>query len=222
MSIPNFVNFWAHMAILEVFLVEPDDAERGALKLALEVNDFFVKAFASADAMLIHLIRFPTNAGNGRCILMNEHQPGMSGLEAFAQIRLLEPSLKVVFISHKTTANAVLQAWKNGAAGFLVWPFRPDELLVLLKQVFDQGVANNLSEDPELIETLQTAYDRLTPREREVLLLVSKGCRNQVIATELAISLPTVKMHRANLMRKLALDNVAQLVSFQHQCVRFL
>lgn len=222
MSIPNFVNFWAHMAILEVFLVEPDDAERATLKALLEPNGYFVKAFASADAMLIHLIRFPTNAGNGRCVLINEHQPGMGGLEAFAQIRLLEPSLKVVFISHKTTANAVLQAWKNGAAGFLVWPFRPEELLTLLKQVLDQGVPNSPSEDPDLIDNLQMAYDSLTPREREILLLVSKGCRNQEIATELAISLPTVKMHRANLMRKLALDNVAQLVSFQHQCVRFL
>ena len=210
------------MAILEVFLVEPDDAERIALKTLLEANDFFVKAFASADAMLIHLIRFPTNAGNGRCILINEHQPGMGGLEAFAQIRLLEPGLKVVFISHETTVDIVLKVWKNGAAGFLVWPFRPEELLTLLKQVLDQGASNSPSGDQELIDSLQTAYDSLTPREREILLLVSKGCRNQEIATELAISLPTVKMHRANLMRKLALDNVAQLVSFQHQCVRFL
>jgi DNA-binding CsgD family transcriptional regulator len=54
------------------------------------------------------------------------------------------------------------------------------------------------------------------------LLLVSKGRRNQEIGSDLGISVATVKMHRANLMRKLDIDSVAQLVSFHHQCVRFL
>lgn len=208
--------------VTEIFLVEPDNSERDALAHILEAGGFYVKTFASSESMLIHLIRFPTATENGRCCLVNEHQPGLSGLATYEQVRLLEPSLKFVFISNKTSVDTVLKAWRAGASGFLVAPIRPDELLMLMKQVFDQKVTDNEAPDQDLVENIRTAYDRLTSREREVLLLVAKGCRNQEIAAELSIALPTVKMHRANLMRKLGLDNVAQLVSFQHQCVRFL
>lgn len=208
--------------VTEVFLVEPDNAQRVALSEILQVGGFYVKGFASSESMLIHLIRFPTMADNSRCCLLNEHQSGLGGLAAYQQIRLLEPSLKVVFISHKTTVDTVLKAWKGGVSGFLVAPFKPEELLAQMEQAMDSKAHLGQSEGQEVIDGVRTAYARLTPREREVLLLVSKGCRNQEIATELRVSLPTVKMHRANLMRKLSLDNVAQLVSFQHQCVRFL
>lgn len=208
--------------VTEVFLVEPDDVQRSALSEALGDGGYYVKAFGSSESMLIHLIRFPTTAENVRCCLVNEHQPGLSGLATYEQVRLLEPRLKFVFISNKTSVDTVLKAWRAGASGFLIAPIRPDELLMLMKQVFDQKVADNEAPDQDLVENIRTAYDRLTSREREVLLLVAKGCRNQEIAAELSIALPTVKMHRANLMRKLGLDNVAQLVSFQHQCIRFL
>ena len=94
--------------------------------------------------------------------------------------------------------------------------------MAAVKACLDQKVEYDQSDEGFQIEDLRTTYKGLTSREREVLLLVSKGRRNQEIGSDLGISVATVKMHRANLMRKLDIDSVAQLVSFHHQCVRFL
>ncbi len=206
----------------EVFLVEPDESERTELQSVLESSGLFVKAFASAEAMLIHLMRYPTNAHNGRCVVLNEYQTGIGGLEALGQVRKLEPELRVLLISRKTSVDAVLQAWRSGASNFLVQPFMPKEFVAAVKACLDQKVEYDQSDEGFQIEDLRTTYKGLTSREREVLLLVSKGRRNQEIGSDLGISVATVKMHRANLMRKLDIDSVAQLVSFHHQCVRFL
>ena len=113
----------------EVFLVEPDESERTELQSVLESSGLFVKAFASAEAMLIHLMRYPTNAHNGRCVVLNEYQTGIGGLEALGQVRKLEPELRVLLISRKTSVDAVLQAWRSGASNFLVQPFMPKEFV---------------------------------------------------------------------------------------------
>lgn len=209
------------MKTTEVFVVVPDPSERNELLDVLEMGGFFVKSFGSAETMLIHLMRYPTNVENARCILIDEQQPGISGLQTLAQIKKLEPSLKVVMISHETTAANVIQAWENGASRFLLHPFAPDDLVSALRGCLDQKLEQGQSDD-ELVEQVRADHKKLTPREREVLLLVAKGRRNQEIGTDLGISLATVKMHRANLMRKLEIDSVAQLVSFHHQCLRFL
>lgn len=206
----------------EVFLVEPNESDRDEFRSALESAGLFVKAFASAEAMLIHLMRYPTNAHNGRCVVLNEYQTGISGLEALGQVRKLEPELRVLLISRKTSVDAVLQAWRSGASNFLVQPFMAKEFVAAVKACLDQKVDYDQPEEGFQIEDLRATYKGLTSREREVLLLVSKGRRNQEIGSDLGISVATVKMHRANLMRKLEIDSVAQLVSFHHQCVRFL
>ncbi len=215
----DFVDF---VKTVEIFLVESDDGGRAYLQNAFEQSGFFVKPFSSSELMLIHLMRYPTNIGNYRCVVLNEHQQGIGGLEAQAQIRKLEPGLQVIFFSYKATVQSVISAWRNGAASFFSDPFDANELVVAIKDCLKQGATVQQPNDRAAVEALRISYKALTSREREVLLLISKGHKNHQIASDLGISIPTVKMHRANLMRKLEIENIAQLISFHHKCVRFL
>lgn len=210
------------MKTVEIFLVESDEDGRAYLQNAFERSGFFVMPFSSSEQMLIHLMRYPTNIGNYRCVVLNEHQQGMGGLETQAQIRKLEPNLQVIFFSYKATVQSVIQAWRNGAASFFPHPFDANDLVVAVKDCLRQGVVDQGSDDRAAIEALRVSYKGLTSREREVLLLISKGHKNQEIGRDLGISMPTVKMQRANLMRKLEIENIAQLISFHHRCVKFL
>lgn len=210
------------MKTVEIFLVEFDEGGRAYLQNSFEQSGFFVKPFSSSELMLIHLMRYPTNAGNCRCVVLNEHQQGIGGLEAQAQIRKLEPSLHIILFSYKATVQSVIRAWRNGAASFFAHPFDANDLIVAVRDCLQQGINDQSTENKAAIEALRVSYKALTSREREVLLLISKGHKNHEIGSDLGISLPTVKMHRANLMRKLDIDNIAQLISFHHRCVKFL
>ncbi|WVN41549.1 LuxR C-terminal-related transcriptional regulator [beta proteobacterium MWH-UniP1] len=207
---------------VEIFLVEPDEENRAYLQGVFAQTGFFVKPFNTSEQMLIHLMRYPTHLGCCRCVVLNEHQLGISGLDAQVQVRKLEPNLQVIFYSYQASVESVIHAWKNGAASFFPHPFDANELVAAVRSCLSQGRASPTADNQAEIEVLRASYATLTSREREVLLLISKGRKNQEIGSDLGLSIPTVKMHRANLMRKLELDNIAQLINFYHRCSKFL
>ena len=148
--------------------------------------------------------------------------PGLSGLEVTRQAGTLSPATRVVVLSMQANQAYVLEALRNGAAGYVLKQSDLTDLVRAVRQVM--AGQNYLS--PELTQSAieaykekaqaaaLDAYEGLTTREREVLLLAAEGRTNPQIAEKLVISPRTVEMHRANLMRKLGLANQTELVRY--------
>jgi FixJ family two-component response regulator len=103
-----------------------------------------------------------------------------------------------------------VRAMKAGAVDFLTKPVRQQALLAAIGAAIARARANRSRES--VLRDLNEAHARLTPRERQVLALVAQGWLNRAIATELAVSVRTVKAHRAQVMHKMRLASVAELV----------
>lgn len=148
--------------------------------------------------------------------------PGLNGLEVTRQVTKLLPQTRVIILSMYTNDAYVLEALKNGALGYVLKDSQAADLIQAVKEV----IAGNRYLSPPLSERalelyLQKVesvpddpYELLTTREREVLQLVAEGRTSSEIATRLFISPRTAEGHRANLMRKLGLQNNADLIRF--------
>lgn len=151
-------------------------------------------------------------------VMLDITMPGLSGIDAIALIRAASPSTRVIIVSDHEGESFVHAAMDNGASGYLSKSAEPDELTDSIVAVMEghtfispgllkRHVAESRQGD------LQGAcgIDGLTPREREVLLLLANGWSNKKIAHELSVSLGTAKKHRENLQRKLDCHSSAEL-----------
>ncbi len=146
------------------------------------------------------------------CILLDIGLPGRSGLDAQTALAGLYPTLPIVFLTGRDDASSSVRALKAGAFDYLLKPI--DAALLI------PSVRAALSRSLELANRRQVADQdagllaRLTPREREVLILVTKGMLNKQVAEQLGTAEKTVKVQRASVMLKLNADSVADLVRF--------
>ena len=129
----------------------------------------------------------------------------------------------VVFMSAHEDARKVNQAWQDGALNFLFKPFTSDELLDAITRAMAPATPVRMADaaaeiDPQTLEK----FERLTPRQREVLRRVAKGQSNTTIAKEMGISARTVKMHRESMMHRLGFTHVTELVRFHDACQALL
>ena len=136
--------------------------------------------------------------------------PGMSGLDF--QRRLAEAGIQIpiIFITAHGDIPMSVSALKSGAVDFLAKPFRDQDLLDAIQQalILDRAA----QEEQAQLHDLQARYETLTPREREVITLVTAGLLNKQIAYEIKASEATVKIHRGNVMRKMQAESLADLV----------
>ena len=188
-----------------VFVVDDDESLLRSVSRLLRLADHAVEVFNSPA---VYLQREPYK-GIG-CIIVDLQMPGMSGLELQQALRTSGSTLPVIFLSGQGDIQTAVRALKAGAVEFLEKPFASDKLL----QAVDSALAVHRK---ALVEGRTKAYfegrfDRLTPREREVCLRVGRGLLNKQIAFELGASEKTIKLHRARVMRKLAINSVAELV----------
>jgi FixJ family two-component response regulator len=145
------------------------------------------------------------------CVLLDIRMPVMSGLELFDQLLARGVHLPVVFITGHGDVPMAVRAVKKGAFDFLQKPFNDQELL--------DRVNDALREDARRLERkveqqrLQTRYQRLTPREREIMVRVVSGQANKAIAIDLQLSERTVELHRAHVMEKMEVRSLAELVA---------
>ena len=153
-------------------------------------------------------------------ILMDLSMPGMNGIEATAQIKRRMPGVKIVALTAYKTDEYVREALRAGADGYILKDASYDELVMALRSVI--GGKKFLSPDVsghlvdtylhgERPEAKAAPWDKLTARERSILKLIAEGRTNRAAAEFLNVSPKTVEKHRANLMRKLGLRNVAEL-----------
>jgi len=156
-------------------------------------------------------------------VFMDIAMPDMNGLEATARMRKLYPHIQIIMLSMYATEEYVLQALRAGAAGYLLKDSGKVELELAIRAV-TQGqtylsptVATHVAEYMRRVEQATSdlpVSEQLTPRQREILQLIAEGRSTQEIAQTLIISVKTVETHRAQLMQRLGIFDVAGLVRY--------
>ena len=188
-----------------VFVVDDDQAMRNSLKWLIESVGLTVRTYASADDFIKDY--YPGRAG---CLLLDVRMPGMSGLELQEQFLEQQIKIPIIIITGHGDVPMAVRAMKAGAVDFIEKPFN-DELLLesirnaLIKDV-DQRTAQSARAD------VATRLVHLTPREHEVMEMVTSGRANKDIAKTLGVSSKTVEAHRARVMEKMQASSLAELV----------
>jgi FixJ family two-component response regulator len=188
-----------------VLVVEDDSRVRVALGDLLRSAGFAVQMFGSAQELLEQsLPRGP------HCLVLDVHLPGLNGLDL--QARLLEERIgtPIVFITAHGDVPMSVRAMKAGAIEFLTKPFSDTELLDGVRRAIERSAAKQ-GEDADL-GAVRERYGRLTPRQRQVMLFVTNGMLNKQIAAELGTTEIMVKVHRRNVMAKMAAESLPDLV----------
>ena len=144
------------------------------------------------------------------CLVLDVRMPGMSGLEVQQRLAAAGISFPVIFLTGHADIEVTVRAMKAGAIEFLTKPFHEQDLLDAIHAAL-QRHSIELKERAEH-NALQSRYNSLTPRESEVFPLVASGLLNKQIAAELGASEKTIKVHRAQVMRKMDATSLADLV----------
>jgi FixJ family two-component response regulator len=187
-----------------VFVVDDDSRVREALSSLLASAGLEVAVFASATEFL--------NADKPdapACLVLDLELPDINGLELQKELAEREAP-PIVFITGHGDIPSSVKAMKAGAVEFLAKPFGDDELL----RAIEASIALDRAERQKRSEraSLDERYERLTPREREVLTFVVAGFANKVTAVELGTSEITIGVHRGQIMRKMGARSLAELV----------
>jgi RNA polymerase sigma factor (sigma-70 family) len=188
-----------------VFVVDDDEAMRSSLKWLIESTGMRVQTFDSADAFLTGYA--PSWGG---CLLLDVRMPGMSGLELQAYLARADYRLPVIVITGHGDVTMAVKAMRAGALDFIEKPFHDEDLLRSIRRALDVDTQARAlrSQHAEVLARLE----ELTPREYEVMDLVTAGKSNKEIATALGVSAKTVEAHRAKVMDKMQAASLADLV----------
>ncbi len=188
-----------------VFVVDDDQAMRNSLKWLIESVGMQVETYASADDFIRNY--YPGRAG---CLLLDVRMPGMSGLELQEQFIHQQIKIPIIIITGHGDVPMAVRAMKAGAVDFIEKPFNDELLLESIRNALtlDQEQRVMQSERAEIAARLA----QLTPREHEVMEMVTSGKANKEIAIALGVSAKTVEAHRARVMEKMEATSLAELV----------
>ena len=188
-----------------VFVVDDDAAARSAIRSMLQSVGLRVEMFGSAAEFLVQA---ETDAPC--CLVLDVRLPGMSGLEFQRELAKRNIPIPIIFITGHGDIPMSVEAMKAGAQEFLTKPFRGQVLLDAIHRALEHGRTVR-QEHARLVE-LRRRLKTLTAREREVMQQVIAGLLNKQIAAQLGASERTIKIHRANVMRKMGADSLPDLV----------
>ena len=188
-----------------VFVVDDDDAVRNSLRLLLKSASLSTTAFASAQEFLAGW----TTEQPG-CLVLDVRMPGMSGLELQEELNRRGAIIPVIFISGHADVPMAVEAIQHGAFDFLQKPFGDQDLIDRIQRALAADADNRQALSQ--LDELRKRYATLTPREQEVLVLVTDGRANKVMAGDLGVSQRTIEIHRARVMEKMGARSIAQLV----------
>ena len=193
---------------IRVLLVDDHFVVRSGLITSLEIEDdicVVAEGRRGEDAVELYSAHRPD------VVLMDLQLPGISGIEATAQLRILDPAARVLVFSSFARIDEVDAALTAGAAGILQKSSSREELLEALRLVAEGGSYLPPDIAPRLEEARR--HSNITPREREVLAQIAQGRANKEIAVHCGISEDTVKRHVSHIIEKLAVNDRAEAVT---------
>jgi FixJ family two-component response regulator len=188
-----------------VFILDDDPVLREALTDLLQSVQLQVRAFSSAQDLLE--TQFPSGPS---CLILDIRLPGLSGLDLQVELAKIDNAIPIVFITGHGDVPMSVRAMKAGAVDFLIKPFRDVDLLDAVASALELDRKRRADAKSRL--ELQSLFDSLTSREREVMSFVVDGLLNKQIAHQMGLSEITVKIHRGNVMRKMHARSLADLV----------
>jgi FixJ family two-component response regulator len=186
-------------------IVDDDASMRDALRSLFRSVGLRVEMFGSAPELLQS--KLPNVAS---CLVLDIRLPGVSGLDFQAELAKADVHIPIIFITGHGDIPMSVQAMKAGAIDFLTKPFRDQDMLDAVTKAIDRD--RKRRETEKAVSDLRLALESLTPREREVIALVTAGLMNKQIAGELGVSEITVKIHRGHVLRKMGARSLADLV----------
>lgn len=189
-----------------VYVVDDDLSMREALSSLIRSVGLRVETYASAVAFLA--AHRPEALVT--CLILDIRMPELNGLELQSQLIQLGHAIPIIFITGHGDIPMAVRAMKQGAVEFLAKPFRDEDLLAAIDSALTQA-RNSHQEETEL-DKIRRRYALLTNREKEVIVYMVKGTLNKQAAAELGVSEITIKVHRHNIMLKMQVDTVPDLV----------
>ena len=190
-----------------VFIIDDDPSIRESLSSLFRSVGHAVQTYETASDFL------NGDRPNGSaCIVLDVRLPGQSGLEFQRQLAGLGIHIPIVFITGHGDVPMSVSAMKAGAIEFLTKPFRDQDLLDAVHRGIE--LDRECKKDQAVLNDLQDRYDALTSREQEIMALVVLGKLNKQIAAAFDLSEVTVKVHRAQVMRKMKAKTLPDLVRF--------
>jgi FixJ family two-component response regulator len=188
-----------------VFIIDDDPLYRRSSERLVRSVGFDVQSFETArDFMSSRRPNVPS------CLILDVRLPGLSGLDLQRVLTEAGVHIPIIFVTGHGDIPMSVQAMKAGAVEFLTKPFRDQALLDAIRQAIgrDQAARRQHARNADL----RRRYESLKPREREVFKCVVSGMLNKQIADELGATERTVKFHRGNIMRKMQVKSLAELV----------
>jgi FixJ family two-component response regulator len=188
-----------------IFVVDDDPSIRRATKRLIGSVGMQAELFGSAQEFLRS-----QRPDVPSCLVLDIRLPGISGLEFQRKLAEADIRIPIIFITAHGDIPMSVRAMKAGAVEFLTKPFRDQDLLDAIQVALERDRARR-QQNAE-VAAIRKRLESLTPREREVLPLVVSGLLNKQTADELGTTEATVKVHRSQLMRKMGVDSLAELV----------
>ncbi len=188
-----------------VLVVDDDISVRESLELLIESAGWQPETFASAREFLAR-----TQTVVPSCLILDVTLPDLNGLDLQKRVAAERPDMPIIFITGHGDVPMTVQAMKAGAIEFLTKPFNSDVLVDAIRGALER--TRRALEYQAKMTALRENYALLTPREREVMVLVTSGLLNKQVGGELGISEITVKAHRGQVMRKMKAGSLPALV----------
>jgi FixJ family two-component response regulator len=188
-----------------VYIIDDDASLRDALSSLLRSVGLRVQLFGSAPELLQSKL-----AETASCLVLDIRLPGVSGLDFQSELAKANIHVPIIFMTGHGDIPMSVRAMKAGAIDFLTKPFRDQDMLDAVTRALERD--RKRREDEGAISGLRVRFESLTPREREVMGLVTAGLMNKQIAAETELAEITVKIHRGHVMKKMAARSLADLV----------
>ncbi|HEY2185928.1 MAG TPA: response regulator transcription factor [Xanthobacteraceae bacterium] len=188
-----------------VHVIDDDESVRSALQLLLQTVDLEARSYESVQQFL------DTAAYDGPgCIVLDVRLPGISGLDFQKQLTALGIRLPVVLMTGHGDVAMSVRAMKAGAVDFLPKPFRDQDMIDAVSSAIEHDRQRRVAD--EEVTRIRGHFGRLSPREQQVMMLVTAGKNNKQVAGDLSLSEITVKIHRGHAMRKMCARTLVDLV----------